>query len=299
MGNSPPVEVFPDALRQTNGVLLADSPFQPRTRLIHISWCANEFQSRIESFGIESKILQEGPRFIVEDDQPRPGIWVGEPITNLIIALRAIDPPEPEPGDPQWPSHAWKSIVLVHDVQSSPSSSDAPLNIAEIPGLIPYSHAPRSDWVPRSHADFNQGISVAVTGNEIWLGSTPDPRGIIGGLWMTSDSGKTWTRFAQSRERPTESIASLLANYQTGRLLYAVSPKRWRAAAQSNKHEAAIWDRPGHDGDFLAFTAIPLSDESDVQLCGWFSDGSIGVRVGESAYRVGPYNLFRLIFGLD
>jgi len=284
-------------------VWLDDSAYGPTRKLTHIGMLNNasrrELQAGVNAVEVRSKketAMADLADYLnvefndVEENEVR-GYWIAQPTADVLIIVYAIKPlgiADPLDADIE-PLETGYSIVMVARKSELVSAN-------YIEKLFP----PTLDFttLARGRANLNRGLPVAVVNNEIWLGMPVREDGAPGGLWRSVDHGVNWE--AQSE---FVSVASLMPDQSGQKLFLTTAPGRVDFGVRSGEISAAsrVSDPLSSQSSatWQPIEGPPHSTGADIQLCGQFQDGTVLTRIDNSIFATGPFNLFRLMFGLE
>ncbi len=293
------VRVYPHTLGQPGRrAWLDDSGYLPATRLLHVgaSSRVRGLARDIDIAALRAAALErvKWPDALGDgatDQQAlEPGFWAATPAPQLQIALVAIKPAAFDPAAVDGPAQG-AAIVAIHDGAAAPAT-----NIVE--GLSPPSPGKRPP-APRGVA-LADGLPIAVTAREVFVGMPMRRDGGAGGLWRWDRATRTWDR-VKLRGKSDEghaNVASLAADPgHPGRVFVSTGSGSWSWNARKGEYAAEVFERPSYDAPWQPFTLLPMESRSAVQLCGFRSDATLYARVNQSLFAVGPYNLLRLWLG--
>jgi hypothetical protein len=222
-----------------------------------------------------------------------PGLWAAGPVPGLTVALIAVKPSKTDPDGDGGPP-LGKAVVAVKD-------GDAPAHVDVVVGLYPPTLEGRRPPPPRSVA-LGEGLPVAATPTELFIGMPVRPDGGVGGLWRFSRAEHTWHRENVTGEpdAPHTSVYSIVTDPRSpGRVFVSTAPGDWATAARKGRYAAAVFERPAAGKPWRPAEVVPIESESAVQLCGFRRDGTLYVRVNEALFAKGTSSLLRALRPTD
>jgi hypothetical protein len=280
------VAIYADAFApEAKWKWLDASDYVPRGRLLH----ASQHRSAQRALdGVDLRPLRRRASELVEElyggdnaaKDAITGVWAAEPKSGLRLALLAIKPSPLEGAD-------------------GPASGHSVVGISEGSGLLRATvverlYPPPIDKKSASArgASLMQGLPVLAAGRDVYIGMPVRTDEGIGGLWRWDGAGSTWVP-----EKVTGSVYSMVADpRRSGRILLSTAPAQWNSGSRKGRYPAQIFERPDVKSTWREIQLLPIDSESPVQLCGFKADGTLFVRVNQTLFAIGSFNLYRRLF---
>jgi hypothetical protein len=211
---------------------------------------------------------------------------VGEPAPNHFIVVRALGLTDEE-----------RDVILdATPVTASPAIPEAERALIQVvlPGgesfrSIVDGLAPKWEQTPpmSDPTSPSRGLPVLWAGtNEIWLGAPGWDRSSSGGLWHSTDTGKSW-----SRVENFWGVSSIALH--AGELIVAESFfERWDGPFLV-PYSARVM-ASAHAGEWQPAPMPPYGARSEVELCGEL-DGALVVRIDSRLFRQTNRSLWRFL----
>jgi hypothetical protein len=272
--------------------------YLPASRLLHVS---TRHEMRALADGIDLAQLRASALELAQEWQStsggeealakralEPGFWAAAPAKDVKVVLMAVKPSPSDPAAAEGPPPGKSAIALKDDAHA--------VQLASAEGLYP-PPIPARPPTPRSAA-LAQGLPIAATPREVFIGMPARSDGGIGGLWRWHRQHRTWQRenFSGQSGMPHGNVVSIVSDPRhPGRVLLSTAAADWTSSSRKGRYAAAVYERPTENEPWRAINLVPIDSESGSQLCGFASDATLFVRVNATFYAAGPYNLARLL----
>ena len=240
-------------------------------------------RSVLDTNGVTGQLEGLSPKEVPRIVQPRP---------DRFVFIQPIARGEANEQDLRWAAmdrlpvpETSGALVVVHENGSSP-------RVSAVSDLSPPLWKERTADNQRRTSPA-RGMSLVWQKNgEIWIG-VPGERGIAGGLWHSSDSGKSWQKVdgffsvtsLDLRAAPYGGKETLMVAEQSFKRL---------SGTEFIQGSSRVVERAS-DGTWIRSDAPPYGADSDIEICGTLPDGTPYVRVDNQVYQQRSRPLYRSV----
>ncbi len=238
------------------------------------------------------------------------GFFASEPVRNKFIVIRPLKVTEEESSEAKTDAISVRfpptrsdtdEFDIVGPVRTSAGSLVVVFDGNELPNhfvikdmLVPWEVWKQYDSTPTDPISPLMAPSVAWDGDEkIWIGIRAQDKGTDGGLWYSSDKGRSWRR--EDGFRNVSSILIRGTSHKHESIVVAESHAKLWQDSSIKSYRASVREKHYSDDNWNLAHMPPYGDSSEIELCGTLKGDDI-VRVDGSIFRFVRVPLWRYRF---